>query len=162
MATLEALIGAWDMGYDEYCEAFDGLNDEDLWRRPDPRLLSIGELTGHVAFHETMMTAGRAALGSGPLIDEAFEYYTSEIENPVRLAMGVQEMRSHLLRHHQAAKSILTNLDPDSDDKAPEGLVEWPDPTWGNIVKYMVFHVAYHGGQAYNARHLMGHTPPDN
>ncbi|MEA2552859.1 MAG: hypothetical protein QOJ65_1035, partial [Fimbriimonadaceae bacterium] len=50
MAKLDQLIKAWDEGQWEFSLAFEGLADEDVWRRPHPQLLSIGELAGHIAF----------------------------------------------------------------------------------------------------------------
>ncbi len=38
--------------------------------------------------------------------------------------------------------------------------VQWE--TWGNLVQYQVFHVAYHTGQIYSVRHLLGHETEDN
>jgi hypothetical protein len=52
MANLELLIKALDTAHWELGEAFKGLSDEDVWKRPHPRLLSVGELASHIAFWE--------------------------------------------------------------------------------------------------------------
>ena len=34
--------------------------------------------------------------------------------------------------------------------------------TYGEALEYAVFHIAYHTGQMYSVRHLLGDEPPDN
>ena len=52
MADIETLIDAWDEAHREFAIALEGLDDKDLWVRPHPRLLSIGELAAHIAATE--------------------------------------------------------------------------------------------------------------
>lgn len=56
MDTMEAFLGAWDEAHWEFTLAFEGLSDEDLWKRAHPRLLSVGELAGHVAYWQSVWT----------------------------------------------------------------------------------------------------------
>ena len=49
---VEACLKLLDLGYYELKIAFEGLADENVWKRPTPGLLSVGELAGHIAFWE--------------------------------------------------------------------------------------------------------------
>jgi uncharacterized damage-inducible protein DinB len=62
---------------------------------------------------------------------------------------------AEVLRVHDLAKSFV--VDKKIADPYPG---QWQ--TWGNLLQYQAFHVAYHTGQAYSARHLLGHETEDN
>jgi len=162
MSTLDPLIAAWDEGHREFAIALEGLLDEDLWKRPDPRLLSVGELAGHVAYWQGVRMGGNGnarmdldqlAIKS-PLLNHAFRYYTSSVDETFQLEMGTAEVLAEVMRIHEAAKAAAT--EHDASDPFPD----WG--TWGNMVQYQVFHVAYHTGQVYSVRHLLGHETEDN
>jgi uncharacterized damage-inducible protein DinB len=60
---------------------------------------------------------------------------------------------------HQEVKAHVLEIERDSEDPLPRyGGMD----TWGANLRYMVFHVAYHTGQIYSARHFLGHETPDN
>lgn len=163
MSSIAPLISAWDEGHREFAIAMNGLSDADLWKRAHPRLLSVGELAGHVAYWQAVWTMGGGGdepdLGhlpiKSPLLDHAFRYYTGSVEHAVQLDLGVAPLLEEVTRIHEAAKAAV----------AGKG-IEDPYPgmwgTWGNLVQYQVFHVAYHTGQAYSVRHLLGHETEDN
>jgi hypothetical protein len=48
-------------GYFEVQEAFKGLADENVWKRPAEGLLSVGELAGHIAYWEAVRLGARGA-----------------------------------------------------------------------------------------------------
>src|SRR4051794_32948527 len=88
MSTLGPLMDAWDEAHREFAIALGDFPDEDFWKRPHPRLLSVGELAGHVAYWQAV-----GALGGGnakpvldqlpiksPLLDHAFRYYTINVD----------------------------------------------------------------------------------
>lgn len=156
MSSLLPLLQAWDEAHREFAIALDGMPDEELWRRPHPRLLSVGELAGHVAYWQAVRTAGgeENLAAQSPLIDPRFRYYTGSVEAPVVLSLTTEEVLKEVARIHDDAKAALGPHE--LDDPYPG----WG--TYGNMVQYQVFHVAYHTGQAYSARHLLGHTPEDN
>jgi hypothetical protein len=163
MDNMAALIGAWDEAHWEFTLAFEGLSDEDLWKRPHPKLLSIGELAGHIAYWQAVWTLGigedkpdleQLPLKS-PLLDHAFRYYSSNVEHPFSSKVGVATVLAELKKVHEAAKSALAGKSKDDPHPAHWG-------TWGKLIQYQVFHVAYHCGQAYSVRHLMGHETTDN
>lgn len=149
-----ALIEAWDEGHWELTLAFEGLDDSDLWARPHPSLLSVGELAGHVAYGEAQMIEGGC---DSPLVDSAFDYYLRQVASPVAKDLTVSQVLQELERVHTTVKAKLEDVS-DFDAKVP-----WrSDWTWRGFVRYQVFHVAYHCGQAFSARHLMGHKTNDN
>jgi len=162
MAKLDLLIQAWDEGHREFAIALEGLSDEDLWRRAHPRLLSVGELAGHITYYEAI---GHIAEDSSsqivsPLADPAFRYYTDEVEKPVVFEMGVDELLKEVARVHEESKRVVLELDPDAADKvSSKTFAGW---SWAYYLQYRVFHIAYHTGQIYSVRHLLGHSTTDN
>jgi hypothetical protein len=161
MKNLEQLITAWSEGHWEFSLAFEGLSDEDLWKRADPRLLSVGELAGHVAYCDVVMWGMKGPEESpvkSVIVDKRFAYYTSNIGEPAKLDIGVVEMLNELKRVLEETKASVLALDPDSEDPLPCN----EKVTWGQYLRYRVFHIAYHTGQAYSVRHLLGHTTTDN
>lgn len=163
MSTLDALILAWDEGHREFAIALEGLPNEDLWKRPHPRLLSIGELAGHIAYAQAVWTMGggdyRPDLEQlpikSPLLDDAFRYYTTNVDHAFHVAMGVTQVIAEVMRVHEAAKAAVAD---NGEDNSKAG--QWG--TWDNLIQYQAFHIAYHTGQIYSVRHLLGHTPEDN
>lgn len=160
---LEHYLTLLELDYFEAPFAFEGLADENVWKRPAEGLLSIGELAGHIAHNEAMRLAATAegCLVQSPLIDERFAYHPKTIAQPptdAQRAMGAAAVCAEMLRVHRESVARLRERDPDPAD-VPPGMPEW---TYGESLKYTVFHVAYHVGQMYSARHLLGDIPPDN
>ena len=162
MSTLAPMIDAWVEGHREFSIALEGVADEDLWRRAHPRLLSIGELSAHIAYAQGVWILGPGGVQpdlaelpiQSPLLDHAVRYYPYNVEAPFQLEMGTDQLLAEVMRIHEAAKSSLANREQ-----------EHPHPnweTWGNLMQYQAFHVAYHTGQIYSVRQLMGHETPDN
>ena len=114
-ASLQSLIEAWDEGHREFAIAFEGLSDADLWTRAHPRLLSVGELAGHVAYWQAVWTSGvgddRPDLTTlpikSPLIDHGFRYYTTSVDQPFRVELGSRQVVSELMRVHEAARDLV-------------------------------------------------------
>ena len=163
MSTLKPLIDAWDEAHREFAFAFQGLPDEYLWRRAHPRLLSVGELAGHVAYWQAVWTMGGGNSNpdfadfpmQSPLLNRTFRYYSVTLEEPIALPIGSQEALREVNRVHGAARSIAAEKELNEHYPGQWG-------TWGTFVQYQAFHVAYHTGQAYSVRHLMGHETEDN
>jgi hypothetical protein len=154
MPNSEAFMAAWEEFHWEFTLAFEGLSDSDLWRRAHPSLLSIGELAGHVAYCEGLAAQGAV---ESPLLDSAFSYYSNQIGNPVLLDLTVAQVLHEVKKVHDAVKAGLASVEH-FDEKVP-----WRDDmTWGHWLRYQLFHVSYHCGQAYSVRHLMGHETTDN
>lgn len=163
MSTLTPLIEAWDEGHREFEIALGGLPDEELWTRAHPRLLSVGELAGHVAYWQAVWILGagnnRPDLASlpieSPLLDHGFRYYTSSVEAPHRVDLGTRQVLDEVMRVHEAAKAAVAGKEKDEPYPGQWG-------TWGYLVQYQVFHIGYHTGQVYSVRHLLGHETEDN
>ena len=164
---LDAYLALLQLGYYEVTFAFDGLGDENVWRRPSERLLSVGELAGHIAYWEAVKFAGEGedlakCRLSSPLIDRRFRYYPDTIATPPseqHRAMTAAEVCQEVIRVHSEAMANLKALDPDLTGHPP-GF--GPHYTYEELLKYASFHVAYHTGQMYAVRHLLGEATPDN
>ena len=112
MENLDTLLKLWDEGHWEFTLAFEGLSDDDLWRRADPRLLSVGELAGHVAYWEAQY-AGEVVAAS-PLRDDRFRYYTGQVRETVKLDLTVAQVLQELKSIHDSARKAIVghpNLD---------------------------------------------------
>lgn len=163
MSTLTPLIEAWDEAHREFNIALEGLADEDVWKRAHPRLLSVGELAGHIAYWQAVgaQNAGNTSRDltglaiESPLLNEAFRYYTSNADQPTQLDIGTAQVLAEVQRIRDRAKAVV-------GDKAKEDPYPGNWGTWGNFVQYQAFHVAYHTGQIYSVRHMLGHETEDN
>jgi hypothetical protein len=176
----EAYLEVLEEGYFEVQEAFKGLADENVWKRPAEGLLSVGELAGHIAYWEAVRLAGKGgepnpeANGvsmipdlakcrvSSLLIDHQFNYYPKTIAQPPsqeQLAMTAAQVCSELVRVHNESVVYFKALNPDLDSCPPGWL---PNNTYRAFLSYAAFHVAYHTGQIYSARHLLGEETVDN
>lgn len=164
---LQTILKLIDQGYYEAKFAFDGLADQNVWKRPAPGLLSIGEVAGHCAYWEAIRLAGEGEDLSkcrvkSPLIDNRFRYYPTTLEaspSEQHLAMTSELVCSELLRVHQESISQFKETNPDLNSNIPG------DPTgftYGGYLEYAVLHISYHTGQMYSARHLLGDQTPDN
>src|SRR5689334_19954169 len=145
---IEAYLEVLELGYFEVKEAFKGLADEHVWKRPAERLLSVGELAGHVAYWEAVRLAGEGgepefsarpddtsgAVVSAerpdpakcrvksPLIDERFRYYPITLANPPseqHRAMTAEQVCKELVRVHQEAVAYFRELNPDPESNPP-------------------------------------------
>jgi hypothetical protein len=167
MDLVEACLKLLELGYYELKFAFEGLADENVWKRPGPGLLSVGELAGHIAHAEATRLAGEGpdparCRVTSPLIDLRFRYYPHTLEttpSEQHLAMTAEQVWAEVLRVHEESVADFKALNPDPADAIPGCLSGF---TYGEFLKYAVFHVAYHAGQIYSARHLLGESTPDN
>jgi hypothetical protein len=155
------------LGYYELKIAFEGLADENVWKRPAPGLLSVGELAGHIAFWEAVRLAGEGpdpaqCRVSSLLIDGRFRYYPETIATPPseqHRAMTAEQVCRELLRVHEEAVAHFKALSPDPKTRIPGCPTGF---TYAEYLEYAVFHIAYHTGQMYSARHLLGEETTDN
>lgn len=163
----ETVLRLLDAGFFELKFAFDGVADEHVWKRPAPGLLSIGEIAGHMAYWEAVRLAGEGddlakCRLSSPLIDARFRYHTTSLAtspSEEHLAMRASSIYEELLRLHREAIADFKKLDPSLDTHIPGCPTGF---TYGEYLEYAVFHTAYHTGQIYSIRHLLGEETPDN
>lgn len=161
MSFFDSQSQAWDSAHWEFSLVFEDLADEDLWRRADPRLLSVGELVCHMVYAQTKYATKldpACSIGS-PLAPEEARYYLHAVDSPQVLEMSVEKVAKEFDRVQKAAKEVFLRSDVDRDTPLT---FEGPGRTFGEFAYYMVFHVAYHTGQAFSVRHLMGHRTNDN
>ena len=164
---VEVYLKLLEQGYYEAKFAFEGLADENVWKRPAEGLLSVGELAGHIAYWEAVRLAGEGEdLGkcrvSSLLIDARFGYHPTTLAAPPseqHLAMTADQVCRELLRVHTESVAHFQALNPDLESTVPGWPGEW---TYGAFLEYLVFHVGYHTGQMYSVRHLLGEQTPDN
>jgi hypothetical protein len=164
---VDASLKLLELGYHELKIAFQGLADEHVWKRPAPGLLSVGELAGHVAFWEAVRLAGEGPDPAkcrirSPLIDARFRYYPETLASAPtdeHLAMSAEQVCRELVRVHEEAIAHFRTMNPDPAARIPGCPTGF---TYGQYLEYAVFHVAYHTGQIYSVRHLLGEKPEDN
>jgi hypothetical protein len=151
------LFIAWDEAHVDLQTALTGTPDADLWVRPHPRLVSVGELGGHVAFWEVVNVFESSARPASFLNDQRF----AELD-PAAIApdfdVTTEQLAAELARLHGLAVQELKRLNPTADQ-----VVDFkPEVSWKWRVTSMVIHAAYHAGQIYSARHVLGHETPEN
>jgi len=160
MSFFETQSQAWDSAVWEFSLVFEELEDADLWRRADPKLLSVGELASHMCWPAKYANKMRPeAPIESPLINEPSRYYLVNVDEPVALSMGVEELTREFERVMKVAKEVFLGDSSKREDPLP---FDGPGRTFGEFADYMVFHIAYHTGQAFSVRHLMGHKTNDN
>lgn len=163
---LATYLNLLELGYFELGEALTGLQDENLWQRPHPTCLSVGELAAHMAYAQAVRLAGEGrdlakSKIQSPLLYQSLVYYPYIIESspPAEaLALTADQLRQETFRILKESTDYLRALNPDLDSLVPglDGL------THEENLKYMVFHIAYHTGQIYSTRHLLGEQTPEN
>ena len=160
MSFLESQSQAWDSAHWEFTLVFEDLADEDLWQRAHPSLLSVGELTAHVCYGLIIHCQNNHPNFrlESPLITPEVRYYLHNIDQPVVLPMTVAEIEAEFNRIQKTVKAAYLEMDVPRETPMTDG----PGPTLGHLADYMLFHVAYHTGQAFSVRHLMGHKTNDN
>ena len=161
MSFLDTQSQAWDSGFWEFSLVFEDLNDADLWVRPHANLLSIGEIACHIVYCLTSYASQvvSAPVLVSPLAVKDASYYLTTVGAPVQLAMSVADVAAEVDRVQRGVKAVfLASAAEREDTLAFNG----PGETFGQFADYMVFHIAYHTGQAFSVRHLMGHKTNDN
>lgn len=164
MAHLDQLLAAFDEAHRELEIALNGTSDDDLWRRPHERLWSIGEVACHVAFWEAIWlhspseerTLANLPIQS-PIFHPAAQYYDPAVA-PWKVELNADQLIAELKRIHEATNAHVRDLNPEYSTR----VASRPEATWGWQLGYMVFHVGYHTGQIYSARHIFGHETEDN
>ena len=161
MSFLESQSPAWDAAHWEFSLVFEDLTDDDLWRRAHPNLLSVGEIVCHMVYCQTNYASklNPARAIDSPLRRDEARYYLTSVDQPLVLQMSVAEVAEEFDRVQKAVKQTFLQIEVERD--APL-TIEGPGRTFGEFADYMVFHVAYHTGQAFSVRHLMGHRTNDN
>lgn len=175
---LDHYLSQLELSYFELGEAFKGLKDENVWKRPAEGLLSVGEIAGHIAYWAAVRLVGDGGCGSemgagnaadpslcpvsSPLIDPRFRYYQPTLkESPTgdQWAMTAEQVAQEVQRVHAEVVALLMDRNVDLAGHPPSCP---PQLTYEELLKYQAFHVAYHAGQIYTVRHLLGEETVDN
>jgi hypothetical protein len=168
---LNACLELFELDFFELQFALEGLADEHVWRRPAPELLSVGELAGHIAHGFAARLSDQCPIYppdvsklpvQSPLIDSRFGYYPHQLESTPseqQLSMTAEDVHQELLRVHREVVAHFKAWNPDLDSVPPGGS---EGQTYREWLKYQTFHIAYHIGQMYSVRHLLGEATPDN
>lgn len=156
MTALDVLLGSMETAHWELGEAFTGLPDADLWTRPSNRLVSIGEIASHIAYSEAKAILG--TLEGTPFENSVVRYYPVSLDSRFTMDFGSAELYRQVQLVHEKCKDSVLKMNPTLEAVNPHR----QDWTWHQTLEYMAFHVAYHTGQIYALRHLMGHKTVDN
>lgn len=128
-------------------------------------------MAGHIAYWEAVKLAGEGEESepdlancrvSSLLVDRRFRYLPTTIAAPPseeHLAMRAEQVCAELVRVHNESIAYFKSLNADLDGSPPGWPPNW---TYRAILMYAAFHVAYHTGQMYSVRHLLGETTTDN
>jgi len=164
---MEIYLRLLEQAYFEIGEAFKDLNDANVWKRPAEGVLSIGEIAGHMTYWESIRLAGEGedvtkCKVTSPLIDARFRYLSDTLKSSPseqHLAMTAAQVHDEMQRVHKEVLVHFQALNPNLDGPVPGLAAFW---TYRSSLEYLIFHVAYHTGQIYLTRHLLGETTPDN
>lgn len=153
----EALLKSLDLAVWELGEAFHDFPTQDFWVRPHPRLFSAGENAVHLCYFESLTFLGPDF--PSPLVELKVGYFTNHIEDaPTSSAIEPAFAYEEIKRVHQVCIETFRSLEVTLEDINPYR----SDWTWFESLRYMNFHFAYHTGQIYSVRHILGHETKDN
>lgn len=161
MSFLASQSQAWDSGFWEFSLVFEEMEDAALWVRPHENLLSVGEIACHVVY--SLVTYANK-VGANPELTSTLSvreasYYLHNIGTPIQLVLGVADVAAEVDRVQRAVKAVFLAAATERDEPLT---FDGPGRTFGEFADYMVFHIAYHTGQAFSVRHIMGHKTNDN
>ena len=161
MSFLASQSQAWDSGFWEFSLVFEEMEDADLWVRPHENLLSVGEIACHVVYSLVTYAnkIGADTELTSTLSVKHASYYLHNIGTPIQLALGVADVAAEVDRVQRAVKAVFLASSAERDEPLA---FDGPGRTFGEFADYMVFHIAYHTGQAFSVRHIMGHKTNDN
>jgi hypothetical protein len=163
------LIEAWHWMYFETDLAFGGLSEENLHQRPAPTLISVSEHAAHVARSEASIV-NRYLFSQKPeewadcLFRQAeFGWPPTMLEGPVNpelARMSVAEVMGEYLIQHERCYALAKTLTLPPDHVFEDDWLRIR--TVRDRLRIAAYHVAYHTGQIYAARHALGEETPEN
>lgn len=161
-SEVATLVEAWHWMYFETDLMFDDLHPVNLHRRPTPKLLSVSEHCAHLVRSEASIVnrylfgQPEAEWADTPMRKRLFGWPPTMLESPVDpdlAAMSVAEVKGALLDEHRRCYELAQKLE------LPAHHVFEDD--WDRC-RIAAYHVGYHMGQIYTARHLLGEETPEN
>lgn len=163
------LIEAWHWMYFETDLVLGGIRPENLHRRPGPGLLSISEHLAHVARSEGsiirryLLCESDEDWQTSVLTRDVFGWPPTMLESPVEPDLAqitLKDVTEEYLRLHQGCYEAALTLILPAEHRF--------DDAWDRVVtvrdrlRIAAYHVAYHCGQIYSVRHLLGEETPEN
>lgn len=168
--TVQTLIDAWNWSYIDMADALDEIAPEHLHLRPSPDLICISEQIAHLMRSESsiigryIFNEPESVWAANFLTQPPYGWPPDILLAPVdpRLkSLSQADLKQHLDANHQRLLEKAQTLDlppghPFQDDWSG------PAPTLEVRLRFAAYHVAYHVGQIYQTRHLLGEITPDN
>lgn len=163
------LIEAWHWMYFETDLLFEGLGESNLHRRPGPGLLSVSEHVAHVVRSEAsivnryLIGEAEAAWADCLMREKPFGWPPTLLESPVHPGLAeltVEQVKDEYIRNHERCYELAKALSLDADFTF--------DDDWDRVrtvrdrLRIAAYHVGYHCGQIYSARHWLGEETPEN
>jgi uncharacterized damage-inducible protein DinB len=163
------LIEAWHWMYFETDLVLGGVRPKNLHRRPAPNLLSISEHLAHIARSEGSIICRFLALQpddewqTSVMTRPIFGWPPTMLEHPVEpdlASMTLEEVTEEYLRLHEHCYRVAQSLELEPDQGFED---QWDRVTTvRDRLRIAAYHVAYHAGQIYSVRHLLGEETPEN
>ena len=164
------LVEAWDWSYVDFDMAFDGMSVETLHRRASPASISIAEMAAHTVYSEAsiilryLLGIPKEEWGDHFMLRDPYGWPPRILESPPRpelLKMSVEEVKQAWMEHHRVFVQRLQNFELPADHRFND---EWSDaaPDVETRLRFAAYHVAYHIGQIYALRQVLGEETPDN
>ena len=148
---------------------FEGLSESNLHRRPAPNLLAISEHVAHVArseasiFDRYLFGRSRESLDDCLFRRGEFGWPPTMLEgsvNPELASMTVHGVMDEYLKQHARCYALAKTLALPADHVFDDDWIRVPSVR--ERLRIAAYHVAYHAGQIYSVRHLLGEVTPEN
>lgn len=169
MNETKLLLKFWEFSYLDVPKALKDVQEEHLHVRLRPNALAISEIAAHISYCEAQAILG-ILLGKpkeqwgiqSPLFDDRSWYPPEILARPIRpelQAISVSDVVTEFNRVHAFIRAAVQGygVPADAELKGAWG----NEPTVRSHLSYVGYHVAYHVGQIYLTRHLLGETTPE-
>jgi hypothetical protein len=168
--AVRTLVNAWDWSYVDFDMAFEGMSHETLHRRASESQISIAEVAAHTIYSEAsiilryLLDVPKEGWGDHFMLRDPYGWPPRILEvpsDPALLAMSVAEVKGAWRDHHQ---SFHRQLEPFQLSANHRFVDEWSEaaPDVETRLRFAAYHVAYHIGQIYTLRQVLGENTPDN
>lgn len=166
---VKTLIEAWHWMYFEADLLFEGLGEGNLHRRPGENLLAVSEHVAHLVRSEASIVErylwGRPEdeWADTLMRKSQFGWPPTMLDQPVDSELAtltVSEVYGELMSQHTRCYESALSLELDADFEFGD---DWDRcRTVRDRLRIAAYHVAYHAGQIYSVRHLLGEQTPEN
>jgi hypothetical protein len=169
MGEIQTLLKFWEFSYLDVSNALKDVQEEHLHVRLEPNALAISEIVAHISYCEAQailsILLGKPKERWGiqsPLFDDRNWYPPEILARPIRSelqALSISDVATEFNRVHEFVRAAAQGYDVPA---ATELKGAWGnEPTVRSHLSYVGYHVAYHVGQIYLTRHLLGETTPE-